>query len=492
MFRIKKKCISIFFGLSMIISSFGYGVTSYATENGDVQEAVTEAEPVTENITEAAPTPAPEPVTEAMKTTEVPTTEVKTTEAKTTEAKTVQEKKTEDKKKKTTESKNKKATEESATESATETPTQLPVTPADNGVADASIEKARKDAEEASEKRKAAQEVLNNLELAKSNIEENITMLDKMLNDLQKEITKLEKIQGMLETSIADTQIKLDEAKKAQDAQYDAMKLRIQMVYESGQKRYLDVLLSATSMSDVLNKTEYVNQVSLYDYNLLKELKEAKEQVANLKQKLDKDLEVNEDLQSEVKEQKDTMEEVLAQKSIQVAQYAESIKNQEEEVAKYKQAQEEAESIIAAAELAASSNVNFVYTGGAFLWPVPGYNTITSQYGGRNSPIAGASSNHRGIDIACDTGSNVVAAASGTVIVATYNYAEGNYVCIDHGGGVVTVYMHNSSLLVSVGESVTAGQSIALAGSTGVSTGPHCHFGVRVNGEYVDPLLYLQ
>ena len=127
-----------------------------------------------------------------------------------------------------------------------------------------------------------------------------------------------------------------------------------------------------------------------------------------------------------------------------------------------------------------------------FTWPVPGYSTITSYFGNRNAPTAGASTNHKGIDIACDTGASIVAASSGTVIVSTYNVAEGNYICIDHGGGVVTVYMHNSQLLVSVGETVTAGQTIALAGSTGYSTGPHCHFGVRVDGTYVDPLGYLQ
>ena len=123
---------------------------------------------------------------------------------------------------------------------------------------------------------------------------------------------------------------------------------------------------------------------------------------------------------------------------------------------------------------------------------MPGYNTITSYFGNRNAPTAGASTNHKGIDIACDTGASIVAASAGTVIVSTYNVGEGNYVCIDHGGGVVTVYMHNSQLLVSVGETVTAGQTIALAGSTGYSTGPHCHFGVRVDGTYVDPLGYLQ
>lgn len=265
------------------------------------------------------------------------------------------------------------------------------------------------------------------------------------------------------------------------------------MVYESGNKRYLDILLSAVSMSDMLNKTEYVSQVSLYDYNILKQLKIAKEQVANLKQKLESDLKNNEELQREITAQYKTMEQISEDKKNQIAQYNVSIASQEAEVQKYMQAEAEAESIILAAEQAATSyNTPTEYTGGQFTWPVPGYYEISSYFGVRTSPVAGASTDHKGIDIKCDTGVPVVAAADGTVIVATYNYAEGNYVVIDHGGGMVTLYMHNSSLNVSVGETVSAGQQIACAGSTGVSTGPHCHFGVRINGTYVDPLTYLQ
>lgn len=365
----------------------------------------------------------------------------------------------------------------------------------DNGTADASVDKAKVDAAEYSKKRKKAQEILDNLKDAKNNLENYVIQLDKSLNELQIEISHLEENQKELEATIEDTKVNLKEAEAAQEQQYNEMKQRIQMVYESGNKRYLDVLLTASSMTDMMNKTEYVAQVSLYDYNILKELKAAREQVANIKMKLEKDLESNEALQKEVAEQRQTVEVLVEEKKTQIQQYDESIADQQAEVLKYTQAQQEAENIIAAAEAAAAANntgSTTVYSGGVFTWPVPGYNQITSYFGSRTSPVAGASSNHRGIDIACDTGAAVVAAASGTVIVAAYNYAEGNYICIDHGGGVVTVYMHNSSLSVSVGETVSAGQTIAAAGSTGVSTGPHCHFGVRVNGAYVDPLGYLQ
>ncbi|MCM1159263.1 MAG: peptidoglycan DD-metalloendopeptidase family protein [Bacteroidales bacterium] len=378
------------------------------------------------------------------------------------------------------------ASTEAATEAGTTTETQ------NGGAVDASVQKAREDAKEASDNLKSAKEILSGLKDARNSLEGYVIELDKALNEIQIEISHLEQNQKELEKSIKETKKSLKLARAAQEDQYEEMKQRIQMVYESGNKRYLDVLLTATSMTDMLNKTEYISEVSLYDYNILKELKTAKEQVANLKQKLDKDLDTNEKLQAEVNQQKGTLEDLVEEKSNQIAQYDQSIAGQEEEVQKYMQAKAEAESIIAAAEQVASSSATSIYTGGIFTWPVPGYNQITSYFGGRYAPVAGASSNHKGLDIACDYGASVVAAASGTVIVATYNYAEGNYVCIDHGGGVVTVYMHNSSLLVSAGETVSTGQPIALAGSTGISTGPHCHFGVRVDGTYVDPLGYLQ
>ena len=126
-----------------------------------------------------------------------------------------------------------------------------------------------------------------------------------------------------------------------------------------------------------------------------------------------------------------------------------------------------------------------------FIWPCPSSGRITSGFGGRSSPTAGASSNHQGIDIGAPTGTDIVAAAAGEVVVSTYSYSAGNYVMLSHGGGVYTVYMHASKLLVSAGDSVKQGQVIAKVGSTGYSTGPHLHFGVRVNGTYVNPSQYV-
>ena len=127
----------------------------------------------------------------------------------------------------------------------------------------------------------------------------------------------------------------------------------------------------------------------------------------------------------------------------------------------------------------------------SFTWPCPASGRITSGFGSRKSPTKGASSNHQGIDISAPTGTSIVAAAAGEVVIATYSSSAGNYVMISHGGGVYTVYMHASSLLVSQGQSVKKGQTIAKVGSTGYSTGSHLHFGVRVNGSYVNPTKYV-
>ncbi|MBQ5916060.1 MAG: M23 family metallopeptidase, partial [Lachnospiraceae bacterium] len=126
-----------------------------------------------------------------------------------------------------------------------------------------------------------------------------------------------------------------------------------------------------------------------------------------------------------------------------------------------------------------------------FIWPCPSSGRITSKFGARTSPTKGASSNHQGIDIGAPTGNNIVAAAGGTVVVSTYSYSAGNYVMLNHGGGVYTVYMHASKLLCKVGDTVKQGQVIAKVGSTGYSTGPHLHFGIRVNGTYVNPSKYV-
>lgn len=131
------------------------------------------------------------------------------------------------------------------------------------------------------------------------------------------------------------------------------------------------------------------------------------------------------------------------------------------------------------------------YTGGVFTWPCPSSHRITSGFGYRNSPTAGASSYHQGYDIGASAGAAIVAAADGVVTSTGYSSVLGNYVILSHGGGLFTIYEHCSSVLVSKGQSVSRGATIAKVGSTGIATGPHLHFGVQLNGSYVDPGKYL-
>lgn len=125
------------------------------------------------------------------------------------------------------------------------------------------------------------------------------------------------------------------------------------------------------------------------------------------------------------------------------------------------------------------------------IWPLPGDGRIYSKFGYRKAPTAGASTYHKGVDIGGSYGADIVSVLAGKVTTASYSATNGNYIRVDHGNGVVTAYVHCSKLLVKKGDYVKQGQVIALCGSTGISTGPHLHFGVIINGTFVDPLLYI-
>ena len=139
-----------------------------------------------------------------------------------------------------------------------------------------------------------------------------------------------------------------------------------------------------------------------------------------------------------------------------------------------------------------TANVGSDYAGGAMAWPVPGYSRITSPFGMRTHPITGVYKLHTGTDISAPIGANFIAANSGIVIKAGWNNAYGNMVIIDHGGGVSTLYAHGSEILVQVGQTVQKGDPVLKVGSTGYSTGPHAHFEVRINGEYVNPMNFVK
>lgn len=388
---------------------------------------------------------------------------------------------------------------------------------------------------------------ISGLKTEKSEIESAVVELDKQLTDLATSIgevkTQMEDKQGEIDTTTAELEI----AKEDEKQQYEDMKKRIQFMYENGNGAYMEMLLESESITEFLNKTEYITKISKYDRDMLVKYQDTKDTIQTMETQLQEEYASLDTLKQENEEKQASVEVVLADKNEQITKYNATISTKQVEANQYASeiaAQDEILAQIAAAEKAAAekaaaekaaaekaaaekaaaekaaaekkaaekpketappSSSNSGSTGGGtaakppvtppvqgsgmFIWPAQGY--VSSEFGGRDSPTAGASSNHKGIDIAAPYGSNVVAAAAGTVTFAGFSVSAGNYVIISHGGGISTVYMHNSVLSVSAGQSVSQGQKIAEVGSTGFSTGPHCHFGVTVNGTYVNPRNYL-
>ena len=353
---------------------------------------------------------------------------------------------------------------------------------------------------EAQENEKEAKGVLESLEAQQNKIVQEVADLDAQATEMQTQITKQEAQSDDLKQEISETQKKLDEAQKAEDEQYEAMKQRIQYLYEEGEVEYMDALLSSMSFSDILNKSEYIDQMSEYDQKQLAKLVKTKNEIAQYESDLQADLRQVESLKTDLQNNQTQLQALIDQKQEQLSVYDDDVEAQKSLMAKFTAQREAAEKLIAqlSRQEAGKAGTNSVYTpdgkvydtskyAGRFMWPVSTGGVITDEFGYRDAPTAGASTYHQGLDIGCDYGTDIVAAEDGTVILSSYNGGGGNMVMISHYDGICTVYMHNSQLCVNVGEKVVKGQVIAKAGSTGVSTGPHCHFGVSIDGTYVNP-----
>lgn len=356
------------------------------------------------------------------------------------------------------------------------------------------------------EEKKKTEETIQELEKLKADTESYVKELDGELARLDDELSSLDSRITDKEADIEETKAQLEEAKKTEEEQYTSMKLRIKYMYEKGDTSYLDLLLESGSMSEMLNRAEYIQQISSYDRKKLTEYGEIKEKIADDEEKLEAEHEELLTLQEQTKAKQDSVEKLVGEKSRELQKYQNQIAANESQLASYQADIEAQENRIQQIEAELKrqeeearkkaqekgEEYKTVSIGNiSFIWPCPSSSRITSGFGGRSSPTEGASSNHKGIDIGASSGSDIVAAADGTVTISTYSYSAGNYIMINHGGGVSTVYMHCSKLLVSVGETVKKGQVIAKVGSTGYSTGPHLHFGVRVNGAYVNPSQYV-
>ncbi len=368
------------------------------------------------------------------------------------------------------------------------------------------VEDAKKRASSLETEKKRVEATLKNLEGLKQDTVVYVRELDNNLSALNLELEELGEQIIQKEADIEVTGQELELAREVEAGQYEAMKLRIKYMYERGKVSYLDMLLQSKSMIQLMNRAEYIQRISEYDRKKMDEYAAAREAVVAREEQLNQEHEELLEFQEQTEAKQQSVETLLAQKNQelknfesqiqtaqgQISEYEKDIQEQENRVrqleAEIKRKEEEARK---AAE-AAGKTYNTVSLGDIrFIWPCPASSRITSGFGSRSSPTEGASTNHQGIDIGAASGSAVLAAASGTVVISTYSYSAGNYIMINHGGGVYTVYMHCSQLLASEGQSVIQGQTIAKVGSTGYSTGPHLHFGIRANGQYVNPVSYV-
>lgn len=305
---------------------------------------------------------------------------------------------------------------------------------------------------------------------------------------------------------IEDKAEELEKAEAAEQAQYELYRKRVRAMEEEGSYTYLDILFQCRSLSDVLSAIDMIGEIMDSDKRLFEEYKAARETTEQVKAEYEATLAQLGEKQETLEAEKAELEEQIAAAVEVINQLQDDIDAAKAEYAKAAAAEAAAQASInsiiaqmqaeeeAARQEAAQNNQQYTGTGstatGTYIWPCPSSTYVTSAFGMRDHPLFGDERPHSGIDIAGSAGSEVLAADSGTVAVATYSSSYGNYVTIYHSNGDYTLYAHMSSLAVSAGQSVTQGDVIGYVGSTGWATGPHLHFEIRVNGSTVDPLSY--
>ena len=359
------------------------------------------------------------------------------------------------------------------------------------------------------------------LQVAKNELSATVEALDAQLTNVQEVLVELGEDIDRKTKQVENIKNRLREAEANQDEQYASMKQRIKFMYEKGDTAYITMVFGAQNLTDMLNKAEYIEEVSAYDKQLLNEYTETKYRVINLKDKLEVEQASLLETQEQAEIQEYQMSMLIDQKNGEIEKYESEISTKEDAIKEYEamiasqnatiaaleasilQAEREADALqkeleesgLSDNDIDSSSSSKPVTTqqvfSGPFCMPAPSYTRVSDDYGNRIHPILGVKQFHNGIDFAAPGGSPILAAQSGTVIAAAYSSTMGNYIMINHGGGVITIYMHASALYVSAGQTVTKGQKIATVGRTGRSTGNHLHFSVRVNGSYVSPWSYL-
>ncbi len=322
----------------------------------------------------------------------------------------------------------------------------------------------------------------------KEKVKQEIQSLDEKIVMIENKILEVENQLTRKEEDINQTEVELEKAIQDKEHQFDEAKDRLVQMYKNKRTGYMKLLFSCDKFWQIINRAEYVKRIANKDDSILVEYERQVVSIDNKKEQLEQQ---KADIELLFKEQvsiKSTLNSAMQRKNEAFAELAGEEEQLQAQIKEMEQISKDLEAEIR--KLTQKSTI--VYAGGPFLWPVPGNYRISSEYNPRSNPISGKYEFHSGIDIPAPYGTEVLAAADGVVITSGWVNGYGNTVMINHGSGLVTLYGHNSSLVIANGQTVKKGDVIARVGSTGYSTGNHSHFEVRVNGSHVSPWNYIK
>lgn len=336
--------------------------------------------------------------------------------------------------------------------------------------------------------------IKEDLEKSKNDLKSYVATLDQNLAEMEQKILDLKGQITIKENEIDETAKELGIAEEEAQDQYDYMVASIRYFYEAETFPSLwELLFSAKNIGDFLNRLDYMNRVYEYDRRVWEEYQLNCDYIELCKEQLELEKELLDEQKENVETQQAQVEELIEEKSRQILAYESDIANKEQTIEEYEQMIDDQNALIAELEkqIEAEKEKLRRYDGGIFKFPLASYTRVSDDYGMRIHPTLGVEQFHNGVDLAAPKGTAIYAAYDGEVVAATYSSSMGNYVMINHGDGLYTIYMHASALYVSAGQEVARGDTIAAVGSTGRSTGPHLHFSVRKNGNYVSPWDYI-
>ena len=363
------------------------------------------------------------------------------------------------------------------------------------------IKQAKKEKENLQKSMTDLKKIKSELESQKENLAQYVVKLDGELDTIQANIEDLRQQITVKEEEITNTEAELANALEVEEDQRESMIRRMKMMYEQGGEAYFaDMLLKAEDYSDFLNRADFMERIVVYDKAQWRQFIEIREYVELCKEELELEkMLLDQAKQNEELEEKN-MKALIRQKENDIVAYQSDINNKEKAIKEYENEIATQNAEISALEKAIADEKKKLlsenkkvqtYDGGTFCFPLESYKRVSDDYGNRIHPILKVKQFHNGVDLAANSGTAIYAAYDGTVVAATYSGTMGNYVMINHGDDLYTIYMHASALYVSKGDVVTKGQKIAAVGSTGRSTGAHLHFSVRKNNEYTSPWNYI-